>query len=138
MRFKGRFCEFFPKATSDFTSDLLYEDLCKHFGEILIQVDNDGYQGDSRMLLKKDNKYGHLIFGWGSCPGCDTLQAACTEEDVEHLMKSLYNGIVWKKSKEDMLEYLTNKGWTTGLEWYAEETRLYIQKVKDYLTQEAK
>ena len=40
-----------------------YQPMLEEFGEILVQVDEDDYQGDSYLLYKKDNQYGFLVFG---------------------------------------------------------------------------
>ena len=52
-----------------------YTSILNQFGYIVIKVDDDDYQGDSRVLYEgyKD-EVGYLQFGWGSCSGCDALQ----------------------------------------------------------------
>ena len=63
-----------------------YRPMIDSFGyEILLQVDDKDYQGDSRLLFRDVSRYGILIFGWGSCSGCDSLQACESLEDVEKL-----------------------------------------------------
>lgn len=62
--------------------------------EVLVKVDDDDYQGDSNVLFRRaDGAFGYLNFGWGSCSGCDALQACDSYEDLESLRNSLVAGI---------------------------------------------
>ena len=91
-----------------------YESIIDSLGfKTLLEVSDNDYQGDTRVLLKdSDNhRYGLLIFGWGSCSGCDWLQGCDTYEQLEELRQSLYKDIVWRDSAESMAEYLETKDW---------------------------
>lgn len=94
-----------------------YQPMLDEFGEILLQVDDDDYQGDSFLIYKKDNKYGLLIFGWGSCSGCDALQACDDIDEVQELMDSLYNSITWFDSLQELKNYISNND-IMELKWY--------------------
>lgn len=94
-----------------------YQPMLDEFGEILIQVDEEAYQGDSFLIYKNDNKYGFLVFGWGSCSGCDALQACTTIEEVQELMDRLYNYITWFDSFQELKDYLSDDS-TEELKWY--------------------
>lgn len=83
--------------------------------EIFDYENEDNYQGDSWYLFKKGNKYGYLVFGWGSCSACDALQACNNFNDLKELLETLVSKIIWK-SKEEMLEYFITKDWE--LEYY--------------------
>lgn len=84
-----------------------YQPMLEEFGEILVQVDEDNYQGDSYLLYKRDNQYGFLIFGWGSCSGCDALQSCDNIDEVQELMDQLYSDIKWFDSLEEVKKYLS-------------------------------
>ena len=84
-----------------------YQPMLEEFGEILVQVDEDNYQGDSYLLYKRDNQYGFLIFGWGSCSGCDALQSCDNIDEVQELMNQLYSDIKWFDSLEEVKKYLS-------------------------------
>ena len=84
-----------------------YQPMLEEFGEILVQVDEDNYQGDSYLLYKRDNQYGFLIFGWGSCSGCDALQSCDNINEVQELMNQLYSDIKWFDSLEEVKKYLS-------------------------------
>lgn len=85
-----------------------YTPILNNFGEVILQEDEDGYQGDSYVVLKSDNKFGYLVFGWGSCSGCDMLQACKTYEDIQEIIDLLYNDIKWFESFGALKEYINN------------------------------
>lgn len=93
-----------------------YQPLIDSFGEVLLQVDDKDYQGDTRVILKRGDEYGLLIFGWGSCSGCDALQACDTYQDIENLRARLESVIKWMTAK-DLLAYIETHDWhLDGLE----------------------
>ncbi|QSQ10590.1 hypothetical protein H0A61_03000 [Koleobacter methoxysyntrophicus] len=113
-----------------------YRPLLESFGyKILLQVDDDGYQGDTRVLFKDGNRYGLLIFGWGSCSGCDALQACSSYEEIDELRQQLHNDIKWGTA-EELLEYIQGKDWELEWAWHEEETREFIRKAIEILQQE--
>ncbi len=85
--------------------------------EILLQVDESDYQGDSFLLLKDGTRWGFLTYGWGSCSGCDALQSCSNWEQVAELRDSLVNDIKWYDSAAELLEYWGCKDWET--QWFA-------------------
>jgi hypothetical protein len=110
-----------------------YEVLLDHMGEVVIQVDDNDYQGDSRVLFKKGDQFGYLNFGWGSCSGCDALQGCTTHEEILSLATGLEADIEWK-SRADMLAYFQTNDWEGKYSWHAEEQKDFIKKVIDYLS----
>lgn len=102
-----------------------YNDMVKFFADsVIIAVDDDNYQGDSYRLLQTSvddsqlgQKYGILIFGWGSCSGCDALQACSSIQDYQELFDNLERSILWFASEDELIEYVRNKDWST--EWYS-------------------
>lgn len=109
-----------------------YTPLIESFGEILIRVDDLDYQGDSRILYKKNNKYGFLVFGWGSCSGCDALQSCGTMKDIEDLRSSLEKNIEWFPTLEELQTRVKNKDWELDYSWHCEETKDFIKQVLAY------
>jgi hypothetical protein len=101
---------------------------------VVLRVDDNDYQGDTRMLLTDGRRWGLLIFGWGSCSGCDAFQAA--EGDVAELVKlqrELWDGIHWEKSAGALLAYVEGKDWGLDYSWHEEAGRAFIAKVGDWL-----
>jgi hypothetical protein len=66
-----------------------YEPIINHLGKPLVHKDTDPYQGDALVLLRTDTGYGFLVFGYGTCSGCDALQACDSYEDLESLIDNL-------------------------------------------------
>jgi hypothetical protein len=105
-----------------------YEPLLESFGyEITLRVDDDDYQGDSRVLfLNHDNgEYGYLNFGWGSCSGCDALQACNTLAEIEKLRDELHESIKWGSAQE-MYEYFVHHDWKSDYSWHEEKQTIFI------------
>jgi len=87
--------------------------------EIYVQADDQDYQGDSIYLIRKRNAnadgekyFGILVFGWGSCSGCDSAQAVENAQEATALRNDLYNGIVWVGSTlDDVRRYVDKRDW---------------------------
>jgi hypothetical protein len=113
-----------------------YDPLLNSFGyEILIKVDDSDYQGDSRVLYKDGDKIGLLIFGWGSCSGCGSLQACHTIQDIEELQKELYEKIEWFNDKKEALQYFETHDWLGDYCWHEEETKEFVEKCIKFLSE---
>lgn len=93
--------------------DVTYNRLIESTGvEILLEDSSGDYQGDTRMILREGTAYGYLLFGWGSCSGCDALEG-CRDNlaDLDELRRDLYKGIVWKDSKEALAAWIRERDW---------------------------
>ena len=108
-----------------------YQPMLDEFGKTLIQIDENGYQGDSFLIYEKEGKYGYLTFGWGSCSGCDRLQACRTIDEVQELMDDLYDDIKWFESLAKLKEYFENKDWALEYQWHIREFRMFLSRVKE-------
>ena len=102
-----------------------YNPLIRSFGEVLLQVDDNDYQGDTRVILKKGDVYGLLIFGWGSCSGCDALQACNSYKEIEELREELERSIQWRSAK-DLLTYFLEHDWEGDYSWLDKEARQFV------------
>ena len=111
-----------------------YQPMLDAFGKVAIRVDDDDYQGDSRLLYDENGKIGVLIFGWGSCSGCDALLACDSLEEVQELCDSLQEDIKWFDDKKQALEYFTNHDWQGVYSWHQTETKEFINKCIEYLS----
>lgn len=126
--------ELYPQSGRYFSYDTNYQPMLEEFGKIVIEVDDRGYQGDSRILYENGGKFGWLQFGWGSCSGCDALQACSTIEDVQELMDSLKNEIKWFESKSEALKFFTEHDWEGDYSWNTDEQNEFIAKCIDFLS----
>lgn len=105
-----------------------YDDLIESMDvEVLIEKHDGSYQGDSFYLVQKGDEYGLLIFGWGSCSGCDALEGCSTYERVVELRNDMYEEIDWMPLDE-FKNYVLNKDFET--EWYC-----YSDGGKDFINQ---
>lgn len=128
--------ELYPDAISKdgyFWGAYNYQPIIENLGHIAVQVDDDDYQGDTRILYHNGGNIGYLNFGWGSCSGCDALQSCDSYEEIQELMDSLCSDVKWFGSKLDALEYFENKDWELEYSWHANEQKRFIEEVKQYL-----
>ncbi len=104
--------EVYPMDSYGYLSVGDYRPLLQSMGyEIVVQVDESDYQGDSLVLFKDGDRYGYLSFGWGSCTGCDALQACGSYADIEELRQKLHSDIRWYESAEELLTFIRVHDW---------------------------
>lgn len=102
-----------PNSNGTFPGDInTYTPIINSYGEVLLRVDTDGYQGDgdSLILLQRNfgSLYGLLILSWGSCSGCDALQACETYHDLNLLIEELEGTIKWFGNLRAAYAYLSD------------------------------
>jgi hypothetical protein len=102
--------------------------------ETLLQVDDYDYQGDSRLLLADGQRRGILIFGWGSCSGCDSLQACNHMADIEALRNRLHSDIKWFDNPTECLLYVNTHDWAGDHSWHDDETKDFVARCKTLLS----
>lgn len=101
----------FPLSPEDKVS---YQSLIESCGvEILLDVEEDNWQGDSYLILEHlDTLHlGFLTFGWGSCSGCDAFQACESDKEFEELRDALWNGIRWFDTKDELVAWIKKHDW---------------------------
>jgi hypothetical protein len=110
-----------------------YEDLVEATGcEIIDSLRMGSYQGDILMVVSKNYKFGVLSTGYGSCSGCDSLQACNDNSDRAELAIKLYDKIIWKEPDE-ITDYLQNKDWEAEYYGGQEDLPEFIDKVKEQI-----
>lgn len=110
-----------------------YNPIVQYLGQVIIKQDDKDYRGDSRILYKGESgRYGYLIFGWGSCSGCDSLQRSESYEDIDRLINFLKTQLKWFDSLDELKEYFKTKDWELDWEWHSDETKRFIKDVLDY------
>lgn len=108
-----------------------YQPMLNEFGDILLQKDEQNYQGDSFLIYEKDGKYGYLTFGWGSCSGCDALQGCNSISEVQELMDRLYSSIEWFDSLDALKEYFKETDWTLQYQYSIREFKEFLIEVEN-------
>lgn len=111
-----------------------YQPMLDSFGyTILVQEDEDGYTGDSFLLMHDGSRYGYLQFGWGSCSACDALQMCNNLTEVAELRDELHNKIQWFPDAQTALQFMTTHDWQGDYCWWHDEVKRFIQRATDYL-----
>ena len=127
-----------PKYGEDayFYGPSSYQPILDDIGTILVQVDEDNWQGDSFVLFRDDEtmRYGVLVFGWGSCSGCDALQACSNFDQVNELADQLRREVRWD-DREGTLNWL-NDHRTQELKyhWHSSYWQKFVDQVNEYLS----
>ena len=81
-----------------------YQPMIDEFGKIILQESDDDYQGSTWALYQDNDRIGFLRFGWGSCSGCDALQACESFDEIQTLMDELWQSIMWFDSSKDAIQ----------------------------------
>lgn len=115
-----------------------YEPMVEAFGRrIIVAVDVQDYQGDSYRLIadgwEAGQRYGVLIFGWGSCSGCDALQACSSVKEVQELMDHLQDSVMWFADKDGLRKYMAEHDWGGDWSWHQEESHDFRRQVQEFL-----
>lgn len=127
--------DLYPKRNEEYFSVYSYQPMVDAMGKILVQVSDNDYQGDTRVLLEKDSKLGVLIFGWGSCSFCDALQACENWDDLSALFEHLQSEIKWFDSAEETFRYFMEHDWEGDYSWHSDETQRFISECKEKLAE---
>lgn len=103
-----------------------YDPLVNSIGDVRIKIDDSDYQGDSRVLLYNPERaaFGILIFGWGSCSGCDSLQACQSFEEVEELRQQMFNSVKWG-DPEELIHYIKTHDWEGDYSYHDAKPELF-------------
>lgn len=99
--------------------------------EIVLAADDQDYQGDSYVLYRRGDSFGVLIFGWGSCSGCDALQACNTYKELDQLRNNLYDSIGWDTAK-NIQKYFNEHDWEGDFSWSSKECKQWVADCKKY------
>lgn len=106
-----------------------YEDLVACFGRIVVEVSDSDYQGDTRYLLHApDGRWGILVNGWGSCSGCDALQACGDAGDFAKLRESLSSNVKWFDTADACRAYIQGKDWETEFYHREPQTGQFVEQ----------
>ncbi len=79
--------------------------------EVLEAEDFGAYEGDTLLVVTVGARYGWLLFGWGSCSGCDPLEGCRSLADLTSLRDDMYADIHWEDSREALADWLHDRDW---------------------------
>ena len=115
----------------------IYDPLLESFGyEFLVKQDEYGHNGDSFVLFGDGDKRGILIFGWGSCSGCDALLGCESYDEIEQLRNKLHNEIRWFQTAKHCLEYYEKHDWEGDFVFHVAIWERFAEKCKSFLKEE--
>jgi hypothetical protein len=97
------------------------------FCDVIATERTGSWQGDEYFIVKQatddwadDYRYGFSSASYGSCSGCDALQAAGSNgEALNDLADQTYRGIRWFDTVEELIEFLRTADPANN--WYANE-----------------
>jgi hypothetical protein len=119
--------------TDDYPS---YMDLVKTFpASILLDVSDHDYQGETRLLIRDETRFGYLRFGWGSCSGCDALEAAHGSlADLTTLRDDLARSAHWEGDAYSLAHWLAHRDWGLA-EWPDPATTSFVVRSLEILAE---
>lgn len=107
-----------------------YDDLVRQFAHIFFTVSDGDYQGDHFYVVtswgklstgKNGIRYGFLVVGYGSCSGCDSLQACDSWEELAELAQRIHSDVRWFDSLPLLVAFLEDReGRAPGQFWRAD------------------
>jgi hypothetical protein len=114
-----RLYAFQDEFTLAYDYDLIIDEIGKALSaEVVDRWDTNDYQGDTLVIYSRDAKFYYLQFGWGSCSGCDALQACETFFEVAKLMNELMDSIKSFDSRDEIAIYLCDHDWEGDYIWH--------------------
>jgi hypothetical protein len=89
-----------------------YSDITDIFGETLWGNSTGGWQGDEYVVFRgHDGRIGYLCYGYGSCSGCDALQACETLEEIVELAQDFWEGVQWFDNLREFKKWAETRDW---------------------------
>jgi len=92
-----------------------YKDIVESWGYEVLAFETFGsYQGDHLALLRRPDGVGLIVFGYGSCSGCDHLQAITPWGDDEDddwqpvidYAEELRTGVHWESNNDGLAAWV--------------------------------
>ena len=114
--------------------DIDYKDIVDRIGPVLTELSNDYYSGDTFVIYGEswDGEVAYLNFGWGSCSGCDALQA-CTElDEADKVIAALYAEIKHFENVHKLYDYLSDEK-ANRWEYFNSEYKKLVLEVEQHL-----
>lgn len=87
------------------------------------------YHGDYVALLDDGLRLGLAVVGYGSCSGCDALQACESPEEVAGLSEGVRSDVRWFATPAEFAAYVEDRT-DTGTDWY-----WYEREINEFLVE---
>ncbi len=128
----------YPGETQGYFCACDYQPIIDYLGTVVVQKDEDRYQGDTWVLFEDTGKgYGYLSFGWGSCSGCDALQACRGYEEIANLIKGLESEVKWAP-RDEMLAFFRGHDWEGDYSFHFSDMKEFVKEAVAYLEAQEK
>jgi hypothetical protein len=132
--------EMYPEHAADqerdgsFCGPCDYTPIIEALGEVVLRKDDSDYQGDTYALVKgADGRLGYVNIGWGSCSGCDALQACDTLADIDKLAQSIADGAKWFADEAEARAWFEGHDWQGEYGWRNEERVAFVRETWAFL-----
>lgn len=118
--------EFVQEQEDDYPS-VYYKDLLECAGLIILECREFGYyQGDLVFTVRDGDRVGLTIVGYGSCTGCDALQAAIHNDgdwsEVQTLADQIVEHIIWPSDEQTLVEVVRDR--IASNEWWLSDDEI--------------
>jgi hypothetical protein len=114
-----------------------YEDLVAsmEFDALIAWHDQRDYQGDTWVLARRGGRFAFLNFSWGSCSGCDALEAAGGSiKELTELRNRLYGQIRWFETEAELWNWVDDDSFhPTQAYFHRSDFRTFLTEVRDAL-----
>lgn len=128
----------------DTSNSPTYEAIVKGWGYDIVAEETFGdYQGDLVFLLADNSRFGWCVIGYGSCSGCDALEAAMGysweeenngwTDEVIQLANGLYNEVRWFDTAAELAAWLEPNEDAPQWYWYEKEYKEFAIKIRESL-----
>lgn len=114
-----------------------YEPIVEEIGVVAVERWQEDYQGDTWVLYhdpdSADSRVGYLVFGWGSCSGCDALQACYSWQDLAELIDDIIDSVRWFDDPKQALDWFKEHDHEGDWSWYYEDYKQFVKEATAYL-----
>lgn len=122
----------FPIGT--FGRDFDYGPIDLALGEHLVNVRDDDYQGDTRILLRSpEGKFAIYTYSWGSCHGCDFAQACGSVQEMLDYANAAYDNLKWS-DRNGVLAELSGMA-KDDFGWHDKDTEEFIRQCRAWFSE---
>lgn len=106
-----------------------YREIADKIATVMNEWDIGSYQGDTVFLLADGDRRGLLIQGYGSCSGCDALQAVNTPAEAQDLIDDMVRNVHWEDSPGALARWIDARDWAGQWSWYVADARTCLRDV---------
>jgi hypothetical protein len=109
-----------------------YQPIIDAIGAVAIQWRESAYEGDTSVVFLDGGRVGYLIFGWGSCSGCDALQAAKSLQELQAVIDGLVASVQWFDNRADFRLWVDEKDWEGQYCYRADGFIAHLEEIKAF------